>query len=310
MKIGFVQFRKNLDEIFGSTKHRNSVAYQLIDLTDLFQKISAIYEFARKHKNTALQNPIVFQLVESALVYGVCMQIRRLADGCQPNEISLYKLANEIRANCVQWSRIDFVTWDGKPYDPSNLRAEHELEINRIISEWTKNGKSGGCLPTGKHEEIDRRHRIFDLLSSVSSEHRPETEVWTRRIPNYLLEMLKRNAGEIVDFANVYLAHRIHFLPNRMPEFDVSLAKIEQCIASLWKCYNVLNSIFYDTYMTSNIVHSLSSFDGLRFPFVDQNDLPDLIQSYETTKERMEATINIHSREWEADFMSEREAAE
>lgn len=301
MKTDFIEFRKKLDEVFFSMQHQNSVAYQLVDLTDLFQKIAAIYAFARTNKNTALQNPILFQIIESALHYGVCVQIRRLANGKQHNEISIFKTAQEIRSNCRAWSRQDFVTWDGMPYDSSNLRAEHDKEINRIVADWYRQGKSGGWLPIGRHEEVERRHNAFDRLSSTTSV-REKTDVWTPEFPKHVLDLLDDSAGDVVAFANQYLAHRVHRPTERSPDFDVSLDKIEHAITSLWKCYNMFSSVFSDGYMTPNIIHSLDSFRDLGLPVADEELETHLINSYEKIKDRMEAATNDHARTWPINF--------
>ena len=89
-RLSYGEFRSKWSDKFDAIENPDSISYQLFDLTDLFQKIAAIYAFAAKHKNSSFHNSIIFQIVESALVYGVCVQIRRLADGRQPNELSLY----------------------------------------------------------------------------------------------------------------------------------------------------------------------------------------------------------------------------
>jgi hypothetical protein len=310
MSSGYADFRKKFDDSFFSLAHRNSVAHQLVDLTDLFQKISAIYQFARAHKNTALHNPIMFQIVESALLYGVCMQIRRLAKGKQHNEISLFKLISEIRANCEHWSRHDFVTWDGAPYDAKELYTEHRKEEARILDEMEKRGESGGWLPIGKHEKVWQRHAIFDTLSSNSEKRRLPSDVWSRCVPDYLLKILVGSASDVLRFANEYLAHRVHLPIGRRPAFNISLDEIEKAALSLWKCYNTLDSIFKQNYMTPNIIHSLGVFDKLELPVVDASDEHELIHFYEEVKARMEEATAKHSHEWQSLFSSDRTAAE
>jgi hypothetical protein len=166
-QIKFKEFRTKLDEQFSTFTNVNSVAYQLIDLTDLFQKIAAIYRYAQNHSNTSFQNPIIYQLVESSLFYGVCVQIRRLADGGQPNEISLFRIVKELQSNSKNWTRHDFVTWDGTPYDATPLRLEYQTEIDRLTRENLENGVSTLWVPTGGHETIEYRHKIYDVLSGV-----------------------------------------------------------------------------------------------------------------------------------------------
>lgn len=303
MTTSFIDFRKKFDDLFLSMNNRNSVAYQLVDTTDLFQKISCLYRFGATHQHSALQNPTIFQVVESALFYGVCMQIRRIADGKQKKEISLFKFVSEIRSNCKNWTRQDFVTWDGLPYDSSQLRIEHEKEVQRIFSESIAAGKSATWLPIGKHEEVDRRHSIFDLLSNTSASKRAVNDICRPKTPDYVLNLLGDSAGDIIDFSNQYLAHRINFSPEREPEFDISLQKIEDSIIALWKCYNILSSIFRDSYMTPDIVHSLNSFNYLEMAVANKEEQKEMIAGYEEIKSRMESIVNRHSREWKSKFI-------
>lgn len=219
-------------------------------------------------------------------------------------------MTNEILTNCEHWSRKYFITWDGEQYDSKELRAAHEKEERRILAEMTERGESSGWLPIGKHEKVDQRHAMFDFLSSVSSKCRSERDVWNRRVPEYLLGILKSSAAEIVKFANVHLAHRVHFPPERRPAFNVSLEEIEQSIISLWTCYNSLNSIFNQSYMTPDIIHSLGMFDRLQLPLVDANTEDELIQFYEAIKTRMESATNKHSFEWQSLLLAKNEAAE
>lgn len=234
--MDYAAFREKIRPIFHDVKNEDSISFQLFDLTDLFQKISAIYAFASAQTETSFQNPIIFQVVHSALVYGVCVQIRRLADGSQHNEISLYKLVSEIRSNYRGWNRQSFVTWDGQPYDPAELRRQHQAETDRLLSERLQNGTSAAWIPIGKHEEIERRHFVFDLLSAKSKDaKRSPSDLWGPQFAKYLTKLLSEGSADVTDFANKYLAHRIHFAPERKPEFSVPLEKIESAICSLWK---------------------------------------------------------------------------
>jgi hypothetical protein len=301
--VAFADFRRRLDRIFGGIETQHSVAHQLVDLSDLFQKIASIYAFAREHKNSSFQNPIIFQVVDSALTYGVCIPIRRLADGTQHNEISLFKLASEMNANCTNWSRQEFLTWDGGEYDPTALRGQHEKEVSQILGKAIADGKNAAWLPIGPHEEIVRRHLLFDYISDAPDSQRSPTDVWKQKVPIYLLNLLTKSTSEIVRFANTYLAHRVLFPPHRKPEYNVSLNTIELCITTLWNCYNIINSIFYDSYMTPDIVHSLSSFEKLDLALVNQSDETAFVEEYERIKSRMEKSVNLYCRDWQSECL-------
>jgi hypothetical protein len=300
--INYADFRRYLDQIFGGIENQNSITHQLVDLTDLFQKIAAIYDFAKSNEGTAFQNPIVFQVVESALIYGVCIPIRRLADGSQKNEIALYKVANEIRANCQNWTRHEFLTWDGGDYDHRTQQSHHEIEVSKILSKAIQDGTNAAWIPVGAHEEILRRHNVFDRLSGSVGHPRKPSDSWKLDFAKFVLNILEKSAGDIVFFANTHLAHRVQFHPDRVPEYNVSLNTIESCIAALWNCYNILNSVFHDSYMTPDIVHSLNSFQSLSLPLVPEASEEAFIGKYEQIKNRMENVVNLFNRQWQQQY--------
>jgi hypothetical protein len=307
VSISYLEFREKNQPIFDNVENTDSVSYQLIDLTDLFQKISAIYAFASEHAETSFQNPIIFQIVESALQYGVCVQIRRLADGSQRNEISLYKLINEIRSNCHNWDRQAFVTWDGSPYDATELRRQSEMETSRLIQESIKDGTFAAWTPRGEHEEIERRHSVFDLLSSKPRDvQRSPHDLWDLRFSKDLEQLLANGSKNVTDFANKYLAHRIHFSPESKPSFSVPLQTIEFSICALWKCFNVLNSVFHDSYMSPEIIHQHESFLKLDVPLVNASFGKSFAASYEKIKLRIESDVNQFARGWEQHFLDQR----
>jgi hypothetical protein len=302
-KLGYAEFRKHFDQIFDGVDRTHTVAHQLVDLTDLFQKVSAVYAYAQTHSDTSFHNPIIFQIVESALYYGVCIPVRRLADGSQRNEVSLFRLVAEIRSNCRSWTREQFVTWDGAPYDPSALQAEHRLAENRIIKEHMDRGEHGFWLPIGKHAEIFRRHSLFDLLSGTQTiEVRSKEDHWTEDAARYLSEVLKEGSKDVVHFANTYLAHRVLFPPDRQPQYKTPLSVVERAVIALWRCFNVLNSMFRDSYMTPDIAHSLSSFNNLHLALVSKGTERSMLDAYELVKKRMSTETNDYSNNWQSEF--------
>jgi len=301
MEINYSEFRRRLTKAFAN--EQNSISYQLLEITDLFQKISSIYKFAQNRKDTSFQNPIIFQIVESALIYGVCVQIRRLANGKQRDEISLFKTITEMRTHCGQWTREAFVTWDGASYDPTALRQAHRELERQIISRAIESGSFGGWLPIGNHEEIERRHRIFDLLSGKEDgATRFKMDTCKPDLCNYLLRALKKDTHQIVKFANTFLAHRVQYAPDKQPDFDISLGKVRSCVISLWKCANVMNDIFFDSYTTPNIVHSLNAFDKLEMPLVSPALASEMLKIYESVKDTMERETSMYTLNWQAEF--------
>jgi hypothetical protein len=303
--VRYEDFRRRIENIFDNIENADSVSYQLIDLTDLFQKIAAIYAFAKDNHESSFHNPIIFQVVESALFYGVCVQIRRLADGSQTNEISLFKILQEVKANSRGWTRESFVTWDGNVYDASNLRREHEAEVSKLLAANSKNGVSSAWIPRGKHEVTERRHEIFDLLSnSKKGNERSLSDVWGPRIASYLLGILEQSAKNVVHFSNVHLAHRIARPPGRNPEFNISLNEIESCICGLWKCFNVLNSILNDSYTSPEVIHQYDLFEFLDLALVTTDHEAGFISQYELLKDRMEKNVNAFAGVWEEHFLN------
>jgi DNA-binding ferritin-like protein (Dps family) len=301
--VRYEDFRGRIENIFDNIRNSDSVSYQLIDLTDLFQKIAAIYAFAKDNHESSFHNPIIFQVVESALFYGVCVQIRRLADGSQRNEISLFKILQEVKANSGGWTREEFVTWDGSAYDASNLRREHEAEVSEILAANYKNGISSAWIPLGKHEVTERRHEIFDLLSNSKANERSPSDVWGSRIASYLIEILEHSAKNVVHFSNVHLAHRIARPPGRNPEFNISLKEIESCVCGLWKCFNVLNSILNDSYTSPEVTHQYDLFEFLGLALVTADHETGFISQYDLLKDRMENEVSAFARIWGRTFL-------
>ena len=284
--VDYTTFRQRLDLEFNNPK--DSVTSQLVELTDLFQKISTIYKFAALKHESAFQNPIIFEIVQSALTYGVCVQIRRLADGRQTNEVSLFKIVQELKSQCARWTRHDFVTWDGSPYDPTPLRQAHEETEQKLVAQMVQSGRRGAYFPIGRHEEIERRHRLFDLLSNnTNPATRKLDDKWQAPVADYILGILETDSQKIVSFANRFLAHRI----TEQPRFDLSLDSVRTCIIALWKCVNVINDIFYDSYTTPDVINSLSTFDHLEFPLVAAAQMDNFIKTYEAVKGDLSAKL-------------------
>jgi hypothetical protein len=303
--VRYIDFRRRTENVFDNIENSDSVSYQLIDLTDLFQKIAAVYSFAKDNHESSFHNPIIFQVVESALFYGVCVQIRRLADGSQRNEISLFKLLQEIKANSGGWTRESFVTWDGNAYDASNLRREHEAEVSELLAANSKNGVSSAWVPRGRHEVTERRHEIFDLLSNgKKGTERSPSDVWGPRVASYLIGILEQSAKNVVHFSNVHLAHRIARPPGRNAEFNISLKKIESCICGLWKCFNVLNSMLNDSYTSPEVVHQYNLFEFLDLALVTNDHEAGFISQYDLLKDRMENEVGAFARVWEEHFLN------
>lgn len=201
------------------------------------------------------------------------------------------------------------MTWDGTAYDSSELRRQHEEETSRILSENMKNGILASWIPIGGHEEIDRRHNVFDVLSgSPSSTERSEHNTWKPDVAGYLLQVLGESSKDVVNFANQYLAHRIHFTPERKPEFAVSLTQIENSVSSLWNCFNVLSSIYRGGYSTPDIVHQFNIFENLNLPLVEADLEQKFDEEIETVKIRMENKTKTHMKTWEQDLLCRRRA--
>ena len=301
-KLNYADFRKRIDPIFDVMEDTNSISYQLIGLSDLFQKIATIYKFALEHPNSSFHNSIIFQVVESALLYGVCVPIRRLADGGQINEISLFKIVHELKGSCIHWTRKEFVTWDGQSYETSELRRQHREEVDRLLKDNMKKGILAAWVPRGEHEESDRRHETFDLLSKTSSPSlRSPSDRCDLNFPNYLLSILHANTRNVSQFANRHLVHRVH-LRDQIPQFNVSLKTIEETINSLYYCFNILNSVFTGGHMSPDLVHQYDIFDKLSLALVEEADQQAIADEYEIIKARMEAAVNAHDRTWMSDL--------
>ena len=251
----YSEFRKYFDQTFKD--HKDSVSQQLFSLTDLYQKVAAIYKFAGEHKNTAFKSPLIFQMVETALFYGVCLQIRRLVDGGQKNEISLFKILQEFKTECVSWRREEFVTFNGLPYDPTELKKQHLDEEQKILERHLREGRTGGWLPIGKHEEVYRRHRMFDLMCGIAPNNRAPNDTADNKLPIFLLNTIPSNSEAIIRMTNTYLAHRILYATGQAPNYRISVSDVEDCVSKIWMVFNVLNALFYDNYTTPQIIHSL-----------------------------------------------------
>jgi hypothetical protein len=181
--------------------------------------------------------------------------------------------------------------------------AEHRLAENKIIKEHLERGERGFWLPIGKHEEIFRRHSLFDLLSGTpTTEARSKEDRWTDDAARYLSELLKEGSKDVVHFANTYLAHRVLFPPDRQPQYKTPLSAVEQAIIALWRCFNVLNSMFRDSHMTPDIVHSLGSFNNLHLSLVSKQTERSMLDSYELVKKRMATETSDHSNNWQSEF--------
>lgn len=299
----YSDFQQDLQRTFDTVGHADSIAYQLLEVTELFQYIAAVYAFGAQRRESSLQNPIIFKIVESSLNYGVCVPIRRLASGGQSREISLFKLVSEIKTHCATWDRYSFVTWDGKLYDPVPVRQTYQTEVDRILRENMQKGILASWIPIGEHEEIERRHVKFDFLSGVQDKNsRSPDNKWSPAFATHLLKLLNASSEEVVSFAHRYLAHR---QDGERPEFNVSLATIEKAIVALWNCFNALQDVFNGGYMTSEITHLHDIYENLEFALVPNDFQSDFISAHDTVKARMDEKIRGEAKKWETDFLSQ-----
>jgi hypothetical protein len=149
---------------------------------------------------------------------------------------------------------------------------------------------------------------MFDLLSNLPSPgQRCEQDTWKPDVAEYLVHILRQSSKNVIDFANKYLAHRVHFAPDRKPEFTISLKQIETSVLSLWNCFNVASSIFYDGYSTPSIIHQYDVVENLSYPLVGKDIEQQFVDEFEAIKDRMEKNAMTHSKEWQQELLRRRQ---
>jgi hypothetical protein len=153
------------------------------------------------------EGPLHNQLVMEALINGhfatQTLAIRRLMDDPKSGVISLVNLLKDIAKNIHLFTRENYVSFDGLPFDygPAEQRGTEAL---------LKAGRPMWIATSGPDAwDTSRRvHEMFDRLSGVPADKRNRTD----RVPKVHIETLQKwleesGADAIVQWTHNYLAH-------------------------------------------------------------------------------------------------------
>jgi hypothetical protein len=153
---------------------------------------------AEADEASALHSPIIMR----GLVHGYAatqgLAIRRLVDK-RRGVISPQKLLDDIRNHICLFTRENFVSGEGLPYD-------HQGAMQELL---TRSGTAGGYAPnTGSMAFVHsmQAHAVFDQLAGTQSGSR------TDKIPKRLIGTIERwlkvqDIEEVVEWTNMRIAH-------------------------------------------------------------------------------------------------------
>ena len=181
--------------------HAISTGVSLMLWNDVsFRTISRLAEL---NANGPLHNQLLMESLINGHFATQTLAIRRLMDDPRSGVISLVNLLKDIAKNIHLFTRENYVSFDGLPFDYGPAER-------RITEEVVKAGKPMWIATSGPDawDTSRRAHEMFDRLSGVPADRRSRTD----RIPKVHIETLQKwlnesGADDIVQWTHNYLAH-------------------------------------------------------------------------------------------------------
>lgn len=156
------------------------------------------------------RNWTLAQFMDQGFVATQTLSIRKLMEKASKNParqvISLRRVLDDIKANRALFTRENYVSHDGLPYDAALVKTAY---FNRVIrrgsgvhSEWIDTtGPRAWSMSELAHEK-------FDQLSGVSAEKRSRVDLIQDRVFEKVEDMLAESGWEnIAEFGNKFIAH-------------------------------------------------------------------------------------------------------
>lgn len=183
------------------TDEHHAIQQALTSMVWVDVAFKSLTHFAMNDDNNALSNALLAEALIDGHVATQVLAIRRLMDD-RRDIISLPRLIKDIRRNFELFTRLNYVCFDGLPYD-------HEAVMQRVMIEHGGKGSSWGqTRGPGAHGSSRRAHEQFDRLAGIDPAKRSRDD----QLPISLLTTIERwleesGADELVKWSHVYLAH-------------------------------------------------------------------------------------------------------
>ena len=171
----------------------NTIAEQIYSMMwgdAAYRSLVEAYRFSSENNPTAHENGMLAGLLYDGYLANQMLAIGKLIDKDR-EVISLRRLFDEIKENCHLFTRENFVSHDGLPYDYAKVR---ESELQRRIAENRLNKVEKGHREGPKaYGTSELMHKAFDKISSIDSAIRRRKDLIDERI----YEQIERLFGDV-----------------------------------------------------------------------------------------------------------------
>ncbi len=160
------------------------------------------YRFSSTDKPTAHENGMLAGLLYDGYLANQMLAIGKLIDKDR-EVISLRRLFDEIKENHCLFTRENFVSHDGLPYD---YAEEKRKALERFVAEKKPGEVVSGPMPS--YAISESMHIQFDRISGIATDNRCREDL----IPDDVFEKIERLFGDSVfrnikTYRNKFIAH-------------------------------------------------------------------------------------------------------
>ena len=183
----------------------NTIANQIYSMMwgdAAYRALVESYRFSSKDNPTAHENGMLAGLLYDGYLANQMLAITKLIDK-DNRVISLGRLFDEINANRHLFTRENFVSHDGLPYD---YAKEEQKSWERLVAENKPGEVVSGPMPS--YEISKSMHIAFDQISGVAPENRCRKDLTKEDIFEQIERWFGDSAfGKIKTYRNKFIGH-------------------------------------------------------------------------------------------------------
>ena len=182
----------------------NTIANQIYSMMwgdAAYRSLAEAYRFSSADKPTAHENEMLAELLYKGYLANQMLAIGKLIDR-DGEVISLGRLFDEINKNRRLFTRENFVSHDGLPYDYAKVQEAEFEQCKPGEARW---GHTKGPKAYGTSESM---HKAFDEISGVAPDNRCRKDLIAEDVFEQIERLFGDSAfGKIKTYRDKFIAH-------------------------------------------------------------------------------------------------------